>query len=820
MDRLVTFVYHHMGELKRGVDGNVIYDGGLVTEIHRVNVETCNLFFVEGLFLDLGYPGYNEVYWLQPDLDLGKGLRVLRTDAEVMRMCESAMKNDNTVHLYFDHPIDANSEIIDEEVTSDGSSDSVVEVNPGGDNVNEVEVTNKVDGQANEKENEGVNESSGEVNELNMALSVVMKENVNEVVNDVTVDVNESNKGESGAGEEAANDGNEEKDTEGASAPEKRVKKVRKRHPRPPPSGLTRERRAAENEVPESNPREAEAVNEPIEETYADDVNDLNEGFDFGEPFVDEQGPEEPVTENPTGKFVVFFFFVRGYEDEAPRVEVPNPNKEDGESEHEMYQYESEELCSPPASDDEEEPVFLQHNPNTPYGKITLELNMEFETMDQFKATVQKTNYPASFQIKTFVDEHTCPRSNKSKSVSCAWVAEELVPKLRIHPNMLQREAHEWFKVEYDISVNERMMYRAMDKAKEVIEGTEKDQYVRLRDYLNEIMKANPGSSANMGTTPQLEGLPRFRNLYICLAVCKNGFKAGCRPFIVLDGTFLKGYFGGQLLISVGQDTNNQLFPIAYGVVDAETRKNWRFFLEELHTDIADYKENGWIFMSDQQKGLIPALQDVMPGVKHRFYCMHMWRNLNKRWKDKELKAAFWQYAKATTDQEFNDAMRAVKRINKQAWEYLSKFEQKQWSRSRFSEWPKVGSLTSNNCESFNSIIVGLRGKSILTILEELRFYIMKTMATHKDSLMAYTGQIAPVQVTIQRKNEKPEDYVHHKLTIEAGHNSKTCPEKETGTAAEVPDIDEEDAREQETNWEETMEAAHAAHVADEEDLT
>ncbi|RYR62161.1 hypothetical protein Ahy_A04g019541 [Arachis hypogaea] len=556
MDRLVTFVYHHMGALKRDGDGNVIYDGGLVIEIHRVNVETCNLFFVEDLFLDLGYPGYNEVYWLELGLDLGKGLRVLRTDAEVMRMCESAMKNDNTVHLYFDHFIDINPEIIDEEVVYDGSSNSVVEVN---DNVNEIEVTNKVVGQPNEKENEGVNETSGEVNELNMVLSVVVKQTVNEVVNEATVDVNESNKGESGAMNEAVNDENEEKDTEGASAPEKGVKKVRKRHPRSPPSGLSRERRAAENEQHETeavnestyetnaddvnDPNEgsdfgepvvdewrqeepvtenaaAEAVNESTYETNADDVNDPNEGSDFGEPVVDEFRPEEPVTENAADNVTQTTGrtntrrnhplpqpseqrIVPGKEDEASRVEVPNPNREDGESEPEIYQYESEELCSPPASDDEEKLIFPQHNPNTQYGKITLELNMDFETMDHFKEAVQKyniqigrqvfylrnqkkrcrvicydsdcpwlcycarTNYPASFQIKTFVDEHTCPRSNKSKSVTCAWVAEELVPKLKIHSNMLQREAQEWFKVEYDISVNERMMYRTMDKAKE-----------------------------------------------------------------------------------------------------------------------------------------------------------------------------------------------------------------------------------------------------------------------------------------------------------------------------------------------------------------
>ncbi|RYR59258.1 hypothetical protein Ahy_A05g025107 [Arachis hypogaea] len=195
---------------------------------------------------------------------------------------------------------------------------------------------------------------------------------------------------------------------------------------------------------------------------------------------MDKERAEEPVTENPTADNVTQTSgrdnarrnhprpqpsgqrIVPGKEDEAPRVEVPNLNREDGDSEPEMYQYEFEELCSPPATDDEEEPIFPQHNPNTPYGKITLELNIEFETMEQFKAAVQKyniqigrqvfylrnvkkrcrvicydpdcpwlcycarTNYPASFQIKTFVDEHTCPRSNKSKSVSCAWVAEEL----------------------------------------------------------------------------------------------------------------------------------------------------------------------------------------------------------------------------------------------------------------------------------------------------------------------------------------------------------------------------------------------------------
>ncbi|RYR55352.1 hypothetical protein Ahy_A06g030589 [Arachis hypogaea] len=348
-----------MGFLKRSGDSNVIYDGSLVTEIHRVNVETCNLFFIEELFLDLGYPGYNEVYWLEPGLDLAKGLRMLRTDAEVMRMCESAMKNDNTVHLYFDHPIDANPEIIDEDTVSDGSSESVVEINPPG--------------QTNEKDNEVVNEATGEVNELNKALSVVVNETVNEVVTDATVDVNELNKSESGIMNEDVNDRDGDKDTEGASAPEKGVKKVRKRHPRPPLSGLSQERRVAETGQPEGDHREAETVNESTHEINADDAN---EGANFGTPILDDLRPEEAVTENAA----------------APRVEVPNPNRENEDSGPEMYQYEYEELCSPPGFNDEEELVFPQHNPNTPYEKIILELNMKFKNMDHFKVVVQKYN--------------------------------------------------------------------------------------------------------------------------------------------------------------------------------------------------------------------------------------------------------------------------------------------------------------------------------------------------------------------------------------------------------------------------------------------
>ncbi|KAL4357433.1 hypothetical protein AHAS_Ahas09G0186200 [Arachis hypogaea] len=67
-----------------------------------------------------------------------------------------------------------------------------------------------------------------------------------------------------------------------------------------------------------------------------------------------------------------------------------------------------------------------------------------------------------------------------------------------------------------------------------------------------------------------------FKRIYICLDACKKDFLCGCQPFICLDVTFLKGYYGEKLLMTIGQDTNNHIYPIAYAIVIAKTKDSWK----------------------------------------------------------------------------------------------------------------------------------------------------------------------------------------------------------------------------------------------------
>ena len=114
------------------------------------------------------------------------------------------------------------------------------------------------------------------------------------------------------------------------------------------------------------------------------------------------------------------------------------------------------------------------------------------------------------------------------------------------------------------------MAYRARKKGQANIVGEYEEQYSLLPRYAAEIRRCNSGNTVKLQLNDHV-----FERLYICFEALRKGFLAGCRPFISLDGCFLKGPFGGQLLVAVGRDGNNQMFPIAWAVVEVEKTDTW-----------------------------------------------------------------------------------------------------------------------------------------------------------------------------------------------------------------------------------------------------
>ncbi|RYR08612.1 hypothetical protein Ahy_B05g076381 [Arachis hypogaea] len=148
-----------------------------------------------------------------------------------------------------------------------------------------------------------------------------------------------------------------------------------------------------------------------------------------------------------------------------------------------------------------------------------------------------------------------------------------------------------------------------------------KEQYKRINDYCAKLLRGNLRSSVylkvirspNFAQEVQNSSLVNycvFQILYVCFDVCKKSFQH-YRLFVGLDGCFLKTPQGRQLLTAIGRDPNDHMVPIAYEVVEVETKDSW---------------------------GLLPAFEEVILGVNNRFCVRHLYNNFRKKVHDLELK--------------------------------------------------------------------------------------------------------------------------------------------------------------------------------------
>ncbi|CAL2257716.1 unnamed protein product [Prunus armeniaca] len=127
--------------------------------------------------------------------------------------------------------------------------------------------------------------------------------------------------------------------------------------------------------------------------------------------------------------------------------------------------------------------------------------------------------------------------------------------------------------------------YKAKNLAKERIQGSIEEQYSKLWDYCKEHKRQNPGSIVLVKTSLRGDD-PIFERFYICFDQLRKGFIEGCRTMVGFDGAFIKGQHPGQLLSIVGIDANNGMFPIAFAVVETESKDTWTWFLEIFFNDV------------------------------------------------------------------------------------------------------------------------------------------------------------------------------------------------------------------------------------------
>ncbi|XP_063946158.1 uncharacterized protein LOC135151558 [Daucus carota subsp. sativus] len=218
-----------------------------------------------------------------------------------------------------------------------------------------------------------------------------------------------------------------------------------------------------------------------------------------------------------------------------------------------------------------------------------------------------------------------------------------------------------------------------------------------------------------------------------------------------VDGTHLKGDYGGVLLSAVALDANNEIFPLAYAIVSAKDKETWSWFFWNLYNLLKESSRkdrtrklgHGFSGISttfSKNQGIDITLLDVWPIVKRRYRCRHISRNYKKQFSGPLLYILFWRACNATSQFTYRKAMERLKEVGGDS---VMKFfaelgDPAGWSKHKFDPNVCNDSNTSNFVESFNSTLGIDRCRPVLTLLEGIRRVCMVRIATRSQAAMTW----------------------------------------------------------------------------------
>ncbi|XP_065878297.1 uncharacterized protein [Euphorbia lathyris] len=208
-----------------------------------------------------------------------------------------------------------------------------------------------------------------------------------------------------------------------------------------------------------------------------------------------------------------------------------------------------------------------------------------------------------NFMVKTYRPVHSCYRTNTNRHCNTVYLTKFLKKKVTENPGVKIWQLQEHVKNTLEIYVGRTICRKAKLNIMKDYMGDYVKEFARLYDYRDEILRSNPGSTCVvLVDSKEIPVKLFFRGFYVCFDALKKGFTEGCRKCIGIDGNFLKGTVKNMMLVAVGKDGNHQIYPIAWAVVDSETKETYKWFLNLLQKDLGLGNGDGLCIVTDMQK--------------------------------------------------------------------------------------------------------------------------------------------------------------------------------------------------------------------------
>jgi hypothetical protein len=316
---------------------------------------------------------------------------------------------------------------------------------------------------------------------------------------------------------------------------------------------------------------------------------------------------------------------------------------------------------------------------------------------------VSKVGNESIWSVKTLKDEHKCLQTRKIKLLTARFLSSE-VAKILLRDRKIPTAAIAMeINTNLQIDVPTTKISRARDFAMKRIAGVHEEQYANLRNYALKLKNKNKDTTVKIQVeaNPDSSDAARvFRQIYVCLGALKKGYKAGRMDILGLDGAFIKGQNSGQVLTVVGVDSNNGLYPLAYAVVEAESKSSWlwtygslailemilicipiqttplsqtdkryKHGVDSINLFATQFNRHSYIMFCTIRQGILPAIAEMFPAAEHRICVRHIYDNMKQLFKGENIKELLWRCARASTVPEFNRGMEELKSTDSKAYD-------------------------------------------------------------------------------------------------------------------------------------------------------
>ncbi|BAF22377.1 Os07g0646500 [Oryza sativa Japonica Group] len=181
----------------------------------------------------------------------------------------------------------------------------------------------------------------------------------------------------------------------------------------------------------------------------------------------------------------------------------------------------------------------------------------------------------------------------------------------------------------YDRHLSYAGAWRAKQKALEIRFGT----FYASHNYVPRLLKErfyinNPFSFVDIKDT-EVAGCKDFRvlhRIFWAFAQCTQAF-LHCRPVICVKGMPLCGKYEGVLLTALAFDANGYPIPVAFAVIEGESKESWLWFLRNVKHAVV--KERSHIcIIHDCKRALFNAIEDLRNNPQEA----HPWKDVQSRW--------------------------------------------------------------------------------------------------------------------------------------------------------------------------------------------